>query len=328
MSERARHPPSTVSLVIPGRNAERTLATCLEAVTPMLRRGEIGEILFVDDGSTDGTASVVGRYPVKVIAGEGRGPGAARNLGWRAARGTLIWFIDSDCVAELGALSLLRLHLDDAEVVGVGGSYDNMEPDSLVACLIHEEIRERHLAMPERVDYLGSFNVLYRRAALEETGGFDEALVTGEDADLSYRLIRRGHALEIEKRSLVGHFHATRLGPYLRAQRSHGVYAVKLYLKHPGRAGGNSYAQLLDHLQPPLAAVAVASVVLIPWPILRWITVAAWVALVLAQLPMTLRLTKRTRSSRYLWFAPFGAARAVARAVGMVEGVVRATLGR
>jgi len=260
---------------------------------------------------------------VRVVAGVGRGPGAARNLGWREARGGLIWFIDSDCVAEPGALSLLRAHLDDDDVVGVGGSYGNMEPDSLLACLIHEEIRERHLAMPERVNYLGSFNVLYRRLALEKANGFDESLVTGEDADLSYRLVAAGHALEIEKGSLVGHFHATELGRYLRAQRAHGIYAVRLYRKHPERAGGNSYAGLLDHFQPPLAAAAITLLPLLVLPKVRWLVAGAWVALLLAQLPMTLRLVARTRGLRYLWFAPFGVARSVARAVGMIEGIAR-----
>jgi len=149
----------TVSLVIPGRNCAETLEKCLNSVVPLLERGELQEILFVDDGSTDNTAEIARRYPVQVITGAGGGPGAARNLGWRQAQGASIWFIDSDCVAEPDALQKLLLHLNDPEVAGVGGSYANLYPDSLLATLIHEEIIARHRRMPQEVNFLGGFNV-------------------------------------------------------------------------------------------------------------------------------------------------------------------------
>ena len=95
---------AAVSLVVPGRNAAATLRPCLESVVPLQESGELREILFVDDGSTDDTAELVRRYPVRSIASPGRGPGAARNLGWRAASSPWVWFIDSDCVAEPDAL--------------------------------------------------------------------------------------------------------------------------------------------------------------------------------------------------------------------------------
>src|SRR6056297_2753122 len=122
------------------------------------------EIIFVDDGSTDSTAEIASRYPVRIIQGTGQGPGAARNLGWQAADSELIWFIDSDCVAEPDALEQLLRHMNDPQVAGVGGSYANLYPDSLVATLIHEEIVARHRRMKREVDFLGGFNVLYRRS--------------------------------------------------------------------------------------------------------------------------------------------------------------------
>ncbi len=128
---------NTVSLVIPGRNAASTIAICLESVVPLLGSAGLKEIIFVDDGSTDNTAEIVAQYPVRCIAGKGKGPGSARNLGWQAAKTPLVWFIDSDCAAEKDALSILLAHLDDPEIAGVGGSYGNMRLDSLLACLIH-----------------------------------------------------------------------------------------------------------------------------------------------------------------------------------------------
>jgi glycosyltransferase involved in cell wall biosynthesis len=323
-------PAERVTLVIPGRNAARTLPVCLEAVVPLLGKDGLQEIIFVDDGSTDDTAAVVARYPVRYVTGGGGGPGHARNVGWRAAVTPLVWFIDSDCVAEPDALSILLSHLEAPGVVGVGGSYGNRRPESLLACLIHEEMVERHLVMPAEMDFLASYNVLYRRSALEAAGGFDEGNFNGpgapgaEDIELSFRLHDAGHRMRFDIRSRVGHFHPTNLRRYLRAQRYHGYFRVWLYLHHRSRAGGDVYSGLLDHIQPPLAMLLLALLPALPfWPPLAWAALPGAVALLAAQLPMTVRLVRRLRRPRYLLFAPFGWVRAFARGLGMSYAVLR-----
>ena len=112
----------SVSLLIPGRNCAATISDCLAAVVPMIGETPLGEIIFVDDGSRDNTAQIVTDYPVQYIRGEGRGAGSARNIGWRAAENPLVWFVDSDCVADPDALTLLLPHLDDPKVAAVSGS--------------------------------------------------------------------------------------------------------------------------------------------------------------------------------------------------------------
>lgn len=196
-----------VSLVIPGRNCERTIGPCLDAVVAILERSgsPLEEIIFVDDGSTDDTREIVAAAPVTLLGGRGAGPGAARNLGWRAARNPLVWFVDADCVAAPDALDLLVPHLDDPRVAAVSGSYGNLRPGSLLPTLIHEEIIERHLAMSVEVDFLATFNVLYRREALERVGGFDERFLKGQDAELSFRVMEAGWTLRFEARSRVRH---------------------------------------------------------------------------------------------------------------------------
>lgn len=78
-------PVADVTLVIPGRNAAATVRACLDSVVPLLESGQLTEIIFVNDGSTDGTEAIVAEYPVRQLQGAGEGPGAARNRGWRAA---------------------------------------------------------------------------------------------------------------------------------------------------------------------------------------------------------------------------------------------------
>jgi cellulose synthase/poly-beta-1,6-N-acetylglucosamine synthase-like glycosyltransferase len=283
------------------------------------------EIIFVDDGSTDLTPEIAARYPIRIIQGTGQGPGAARNLGWQAADSELIWFIDSDCVAEPDALEKLLPHMNDPEVAGVGGSYSNLYPDSLIATLIHEEIIARHRRMPRDVDFLGGFNVLYRRCVLDSLDGYDESATNGpgaagaEDCDLSFRAVEKSLRLHFELTSRVGHHHPTNLISYLRAQCRHGSFRVSLFLRHRHKLTGDSYAGVTDYLQLPIALLACLSLPATLTSAGRGVFLSLLVCQIVLQLSMTLRLVgqRGVRMMNYFWF---GSMRAVARAVGLLIG--------
>lgn len=82
-----------LAVVIPARDAAATIRAAIDSV---LSRAEgLAELLVVDDGSRDATASIASAHPdsrVRVIGGRGIGPAAARNDGVRAARSPLIGF--------------------------------------------------------------------------------------------------------------------------------------------------------------------------------------------------------------------------------------------
>jgi len=89
-----------VSVIVPAYNAARTLGACLEALGQQTMPREQYEIILVDDGSTDDTAQIAGRYAgVKVLKlARNRGAAAARNAGIAAAQGELLLFTDADCI--------------------------------------------------------------------------------------------------------------------------------------------------------------------------------------------------------------------------------------
>ena len=91
MSEKLR-----ISVVIPAHNAGRYIERTLQSVLKQTRAAD--EIIVVDDGSTDDTAKIVGRYGgrVRLISQPGRGASAARNTGIRTAAGEWIAFLDAD----------------------------------------------------------------------------------------------------------------------------------------------------------------------------------------------------------------------------------------
>lgn len=319
---------NAVTLVIPGRNCQHTLRDCLDAAVAILQAGSgrLQEIIFVDDGSTDSSNLLAADYPVRVLKGPGGGPGAARNIGWRAATSPIVWFIDSDCVAEPNALDLLLPYFDDPKVGGVGGSYGNMRPDSLLACLIHEEIMIRHDQMGARVNFLGGFNVAYRRDVLEKVGGFDESAFNGpgspgaEDAELAYRICAAGLELRFERQSRVKHFHPTRTLRYLRSQRHHGYWRVFLHMAYRHTAMGDDYSNWVDHFQPPIALLMLLSFPLVFIPYVCWVSFAFAAMLLGLQFPVTAKLLARTGNIQFAAFAPIGFLRAIWRGIGLLQG--------
>ncbi|MBN2083951.1 MAG: glycosyltransferase family 2 protein [Anaerolineales bacterium] len=88
--------PDLVSVIIPVYNGGRFLAEAIESVFAQSYRTV--EVIVVDDGSTDDGAKVAQGYPVRYYFQRHRGPGAARNLGIRRARGGFLSFLDADDV--------------------------------------------------------------------------------------------------------------------------------------------------------------------------------------------------------------------------------------
>ena len=185
-----------VSVVIPAYQAAATIGACIEAVRaqryPIAQR----EIIVIDDGSRDATAEIARGYAdVTVISQPNGGAAAARNHGWREAKGTWIAFLDSDCVPSRGWLGALVESVssrgDDAPpMLGAAGKtlgLDSGSEAARFADLIGSLDAERYLSHP-LWPFAPSCNLMYRRAALAACDGFDERFVTYEACDLHKRL--------------------------------------------------------------------------------------------------------------------------------------------
>jgi len=111
--------PRALSIIVVCWQAAATIERCLAALVPQCR--DDVEVLVVDSG-TDATADIVARrFPeVRLVRLATRhAPGAARNVGIATARGALIGFVDSDCVAAPDwAERVLAAHRDPTPVIG------------------------------------------------------------------------------------------------------------------------------------------------------------------------------------------------------------------
>src|SRR5690349_17486601 len=95
MGQSRRETRADVSVVIPAFNSAATIEGCLAALAEQTVMP--GEVIVVDDGSTDDTPEIARRMGAEVITQERGGAGAARNRGAKAARGEVLLFTDADC---------------------------------------------------------------------------------------------------------------------------------------------------------------------------------------------------------------------------------------
>jgi glycosyltransferase involved in cell wall biosynthesis len=277
-----------VSVVIPAYNAERTIG---EAVVQSLSqtRGSLQvELVVVDDGSTDDTAAIAESAGATVIRQQNAGPAAARNRGWQSATGTFICFTDSDCIPIAGWLENLLDGFTDSHVGAVAGSYEIANPSSWLARWVQQEIMERHKRMPPFIRAFGSYNVAIPRHVLQATGGFDPVYrrASGEDNDLSYRIIKEGWRIAFRPQARVSHYHPDKLWTYLKEQYQHGFWRAKLYKNHPDMVGGDDYTRLRDRLEPILVlgivGFSILSVIGITgfiWPLLVFLAAYTFIHL-------------------------------------------------
>jgi len=313
-----------VSIVIPVLNSGPALEKAISACNEQDYPKEDFEIIVVDDGSTEKIKDICDAKGVSYLRQERSGPAKARNTGWKASCGSIICFTDADCVPERQWLACLVSALASEDIAAVGGSYENNNPESLLACCIHEEIILRHERMPKFVKAIGSYNMAVRRDVLERINGFDEgfAMASAEDNDLSYRLSRNGYRLLFDPSIKVAHRHPRALRRYLASQFWHGFWRVRLYLKHPRMVSGDDYSNIIDYAQPFICLAAMVSLALSFYPFFRTAAVFFLAAEAATHIPAAMAITFKKGHPKYMALIPILSLRSFSRSLGMACGII------
>ena len=197
----------TFSIIIPAYNAATYLRQCLDSI--FSQGFSDYEVIVIDDGSTDGTATLLEQYAAKhanlhVLTQPNQGMATARNHGLEVARGEYILFVDSDDWLCTNALGALAEAIEGEDIIGFGTRvvHDTADTDDVKAekqDKVHDEaIENLPPSMVEPIKgwyYFNSYRLMttpvhfvciwqrtYRRAFLEENGlRFLDGLRRAED---------------------------------------------------------------------------------------------------------------------------------------------------
>ena len=318
-------PSRLASIIIPTFNGAARIGHCLDALLPQTSGKEI-EILVVDDGSTDQTATVVGGYPgVRLITQTNAGPASARNRGAQEARGRILLFTDDDCVPMPNWLEAMLDCFGDAEVVGAKGVYRTHQR-SLAARFVQIEYEDKYRLMAGQltIDFVDTYSAGFIRDRFLEMNGYDTSfpVACAEDIELSYRMSSRGWKMKFVPGAIVYHTHPATLSSYLRKKYKFAFWRMLAVRKNPGKGVKDSHTPQVMKLQLLFPAVFVAAVAFDL--VVRWkFPVSAFVvaAFLLSTVPFTLRAAKKDLLVGLL--SPLLlAARACAQFLGVAAGMI------
>jgi len=195
-----------VSVVVPTYNGEAFIAAQLESLAAQ-DFGEPWEIVFADNGSSDGTLAIAeefrDRINLRVVdASAVRGVSHARSVGAAAAAAPLIAYCDADDVVDPGWLSALYAAWQPGTVVAGALEHDRLNHHHQVAVRGRFQSRELQLHM-DFLPIAAACNLLIEKSVLDEAGGWRLDLAHGEDVELCWRLQLAGHPLVFAPDAIV-----------------------------------------------------------------------------------------------------------------------------
>lgn len=251
-----------ISVVVPVLNRANMIGSLLDSLLRQDYPKERYEIIVVDNGSSDGTPHVVERYPVRLLEETRRCSAyVARNRGIEASRGTLIAFTDSDCVAASNWLRALVAGWNDLEFGAFAGQILGYAPRTLVARFLTRRwsIDYHNSQIFPYLPYAPTGNVAYRRRIFELVGSFDEALPSGGDTDLAWRMQEQtAYRIAYRPEAVVYHRHESTVWGMFQQYARYGEGVGHLELLHPklyerashrwGRLSGRRVIELLAPL--------------------------------------------------------------------------------
>lgn len=197
MNETSAAPTPKVSVIIPAYNQANFLDNAIQSVYAQTYRDY--EIVVVDDGSTDDTATVAQRHGerIRYLHQENRGLAGARNTGIRAASGELVALLDSDDTwlpdYLLTMVMLANRHPEASVFYCAARCMDEGgRPLSQIVGTSAKDITDLYWVLL-RSNFLIPSTITMRRSVVEQAGMFDQGFRSCEDWDLWLRLLQSKH---------------------------------------------------------------------------------------------------------------------------------------
>lgn len=223
-----------VSVIVCSYNGGATLDDCLQSLRKLNYPDY--EVVLVDDGSKDHTPEIAARHPwIVSVRQENKGLSVARNVGAATAKGEILAYTDSDCMADPDWLYFLVGTLLSGDYAGVGGP--NISPpavDWVQACVAAAPGGPSHVLLTDVVaEHIPGCNMAFHRWAFDRVGGFDsEYRKAGDDVDFCWRLQQSGGVIAFSPSAIVWHYRRFTLTAFRKQQEGYGEAESMLRFKH------------------------------------------------------------------------------------------------
>jgi rSAM/selenodomain-associated transferase 2 len=200
-----------ISVIIPAINEGQTLGRAISAVR---KSHAANEIVVVDGGSSDDTATIAEESGARVILSPIRQRAAQMNLGAEHSKGELLLFLHADTILPASALDTIEEALKNGLVAGGGFARRFDSPSLFLKCTcLLAEFRNRTIGW-----FLGDQGLFVRRAGFLELSGF-RIVDRFEDLDFSRRLGHLGRLVTLRPPVLTSSRRFEREGPFGRTVR-------------------------------------------------------------------------------------------------------------
>jgi cellulose synthase/poly-beta-1,6-N-acetylglucosamine synthase-like glycosyltransferase len=225
----------SVSFLIPAYNEERIAGRCIESIDKAAAKYDgVVEVIFINDGSTDGTERVVSEAIARLKHCSGRlfnianaGKGYALVFGLEKTRGEIIFRTDADSIIDENALTPMMRHFKDPTVGSVCGWVFPIQDEGLwikvqnVLCANYMYTKRAQDVLDSIITQPGS-STSFRRDTLIKVGGWKDNIF-GEDGEITNRIARYGYREVFEPSATVYSEHPPTLVGLLQQRSRWGV---------------------------------------------------------------------------------------------------------
>ncbi|VNH69282.1 cell-wall biogenesis glycosyltransferase [Streptococcus pneumoniae] len=233
-----------LSIIIPVRNAENSIERCINSLLNQTVKDGY-EIIVVDNNSKDRTRMILEKFDnIKIIQNKNQGSYSSRNLGITIAQGELLFFTDSDCIAQNDLIEKIFECDQNYKFDIIQGqslhNYTKNEVSDMIQFRYNDIFFTDILVNHPFCSRIDTRNCIINKKIFEQFGGFDDECILWGDLDFGYKLVESGYQIFYNNKIVIYHENIQELNEYISKIIKEGNNAF-IYLRRKGKTFAYNY---------------------------------------------------------------------------------------